>query len=67
MKKSLQIAAAGAIALLLAIGWYLWGPAKTPAGQPPLVALTPENFDQFQTQFNEASDNVRVVLLLSPT
>ena len=67
MKRSLQIAGAGAIAVLVAIGWYLWGPAKTPDGQPPLVALTPENFDEFQTQFNEASDSARVVLLLSPT
>jgi hypothetical protein len=40
---------------------------KVPAGQPSLSTLTPENFDQLRTAFNQASGDVRVVLLLSPT
>jgi hypothetical protein len=40
---------------------------RVPAGQPSLSALTPENFDQLRTAFNQASGEVRVVLLLSPT
>jgi hypothetical protein len=43
------------------------GQQKVPAGQPSLSALTPENFDQLRTAFNQASGDVRVVLLLSPT
>lgn len=40
---------------------------RVPAGQPSLSILTPENFDQLRTAFNQASGDVRVVLLLSPT
>jgi hypothetical protein len=40
---------------------------KVPAGQPSLSILTSENFDQLRTAFNQASEDVRVVLLLSPT
>jgi hypothetical protein len=40
---------------------------KVPFGQPSLSTLTPENFDQLRTAFNQASGDVRVVLLLSPT
>jgi MerC mercury resistance protein len=40
---------------------------KVPTGQPSLFILTPENFDQLRTAFNVASEDVRVVLLLSPT
>lgn len=39
----------------------------TPAGQPPLAALDPTNFDELREAFNAASDRVRVALLLSPT
>ena len=41
--------------------------AKTPTGQPPLTALTSNNFDQLRAAFNAASGDVRIVLLLSPT
>jgi len=40
---------------------------RVPAGQLSLSILTPENFDQLRTAFNQASGDVRVVLLLSPT
>jgi hypothetical protein len=40
---------------------------KVPAGQPSLSSLTSENLDQLRTAFNQASGDVRVVLLLSPT
>lgn len=44
-----------------------YGRSKTPAGQPPLMALASGNFDQLRAAFNAASGDVRVVLLLSPT
>ena len=40
---------------------------RVPAGQQSLSPLTSENFDQLRTAFNKASEDVRVVLLLSPT
>jgi hypothetical protein len=40
---------------------------RAPAGQPSLVSLTSENFNELRTAFNQDSGDVRVVLLLSPT
>ena len=39
----------------------------TPAGQPPLMDLTNESLGAFREQFNNASDQTRIILLLSPT
>ena len=54
------------IAFALSVGWYCWGPERTPPGQPPLTSLTADNFNKFKSDFNSASE-VRLVLLLSPT
>ncbi len=40
---------------------------KTAAGQPPLMDLTDESLADFKAQFNSASDETRMILLLSPT
>lgn len=56
----------GIIAALLIV-WYLWLSKGTPPGQPPLTSLTPENFEHFRLEFNNAADRTRLVLLLSPT
>ena len=56
----------GIIAVLLIV-WYLWLSKGTPPGQPPLTSLTPENFEHFRLEFNNAADRARLVLLLSPT
>lgn len=67
MKKALAVLALTlALALALA-GWYSWGPRHTPAGQPALASLTPANFEVIRQAFNGASDQVRLILLLSPT
>ena len=58
------VAAMIAVLLLLA-GVYLWGPSKTPAGQPPLLTLS--TFTEFQSAFDSAADQSRLILLLSPT
>jgi hypothetical protein len=67
MKKPLGILALLALVGVLVLGWHFYGGARVPAGQPPLVWLTPSNFDQLPTAFNAASGEVRIVLLLSPT
>ena len=56
----------GIIATLLIV-WYLWLSQGTPPGQPPLMSLSESNADKFRSDFNTASDEVRLVLLLSPT
>jgi hypothetical protein len=40
---------------------------ETPKGQSPLTDLTRANFHAFEEQFNNASEETRVVVLLSPT
>ena len=56
----LVVALAGAAA-------YFYGGGQTPPGQPSLEALTAENVTEVRDAFNSAKDNVRVLLLLSPT
>jgi hypothetical protein len=51
-----------AIALTAGMVWYLWG-----TGSVPLVSLTPSNFDEFRSAFNQDARAPRAVLLLSPT
>lgn len=56
------------IAIVVAFGlWYALAPSRTPAPQPPLAKLTQQNFAQFTAAFNGASQNPRLILLLSPT
>ena len=43
------------------------GPGTTPAGQPPMAQITRESVEGFREAFNRASDQARIVLLLSPT
>jgi hypothetical protein len=66
MRKRLLIGLILAVLLLLA-GVYLWGPSNTPAGQPPLSVLSQPNFSAFQSAFDSAADDPRIILLLSPT
>jgi hypothetical protein len=59
-------AAVGALAVV-AVLVYLYAGHETPAGQPPLATLTPDTLSQFETAFDSAKGDVRVVLFLSPT
>jgi hypothetical protein len=66
MNKRLLIGVILAVILVLA-GVYFWGPSKTPAGQPPLSTLSEATFANFQSAFDSAADEPRILLLLSPT
>jgi len=67
MNNRLGILVVLVLAGLLALGSHFYGGSKVPAGQPPVLSLTPSNFDQLRTAFNGASGEVRIILLLSPT
>jgi hypothetical protein len=54
-------------AVLCAVGYYLWGERRTPAGQPPLATLDTASLDTLRSEFNAHADKVRIVVLLSPT
>jgi hypothetical protein len=48
--------------------FYFYGGSQTPTGQPPLQRLTTRNVvAEVMSAFNAAKDDVRVLLLLSPT
>lgn len=66
MKRKLLIFGIPAAALICLI-LYFRGSGQTPPQQPPLANLTPQNFDQFRKTFNDSSDSIRVLALLSPT
>jgi hypothetical protein len=58
----------GALAVLvLAALVYFYGGSQAPSGQPPLDSLTARNLAEVKNQFNAAKDEVRMLLLLSPT
>ena len=55
-------------AVLLSAGlFYFYGGHAVPASQPALVTLTPQTLTTIQGAFNEAKDDVRLLVLLSPT
>ncbi len=53
--------------LLLAALVYFYGGSQAPPGQPPLRRLTAQSGAEFKNEFNSAKNDVRVLLLLSPT
>jgi hypothetical protein len=55
------------VALLAAAGLYLYSGGQTPSGQPPLKNLGAQSVGEIKNEFNAAKDDVRVLLLLSPT
>jgi hypothetical protein len=56
-----------ATVFLMAALVYFYGGSQAPAGQPPLQSLTPENVAVIKNAFNAASNDVRMLLFLSPT
>ena len=66
MRRKHILIAAVAIALAGAL-FYFYGGHKTPNCQPPLRRLTTQNVAEVKNAFNAAKDDVRVLLLLSPT
>ena len=55
-------------AVVLSAGlFYFYGGHSVPAGQPPLVDLTPQNLSTIEDAFNGAKGDVRLLVLLSPT
>ena len=65
--KRAYIVGAIPVALLAAAVLYLYSGGQTPAGQPPLKSLSAQSVGEIKNEFNAATDDVRVLLLLSPT
>lgn len=65
--KRTYILGAFAAAFLLSALVYSYGGSQAPSGQSPLKSLTARNVSDVKNKFNAAKDDVRVLLLLSPT
>ena len=65
--KRAYIVGAIPLALLAAAVFYLYGAGQTPPGQPPMKNLSAQSVGEIKNEFNAAKDDVRVLLLLSPT
>lgn len=48
-------------------GQQQFGTHTAPKGQPALVHLNDGSLERLRTDFNTASDSVRLIVLLSPT
>jgi hypothetical protein len=67
MKRMLWVMTAVVITLLLGAAFLAYAPREVPKGQPPLVYLNLQNFDDLRRQFNDSAASPRVLLMLSPT
>ena len=68
MRRGLGAAAIVSVAAVVALlAWHVVGPRHTPAGQPPLLRLSGENFDLLRDGFNAHAGEKRVLAMLSPT
>lgn len=65
--KRKYILSAILIAVLIGAVVYFYGGSQAPPGQPPLQRLTAQNVSAVKNAFNAAKDDIRVLLLLSPT
>jgi hypothetical protein len=66
VKKKLVVLGGAAVAALLG-AIYLWGPGNVPAGQQPMVTLSPAGIQAFEAAFDSDASMPRLVLLVSPT
>lgn len=66
MKRKHIFSGLAGVLVLAAVGYYASG-HQAPASQPPLQNLTAQNLADLQNAFNAAKQEVRVLLLLSPT
>ena len=68
MKRKAIIAASIAIVIvLLLLGFYFFWGSSVPSGQQPLVRLDNSNFASLKEAFNASANDVRVMVMLSPT
>lgn len=66
-KRTIYGTLAVVVAILVALVFYFYLGSTAPAGQAPLVRLDNTNIDSLKTFFNESTDSVRVMVMLSPT
>jgi flagellar basal body-associated protein FliL len=66
-KRIILILIAVVMAAALLVVYYFYLGSTVPHGQQPLVHLNSSNIGTLKNAFNESSDSVRVIVMLSPT
>jgi hypothetical protein len=66
-KRSILLVGLLALLILAYAGYYVFAPARTPAGQLALINLDRSGFTAFEQIFDDAADRIRIVALFSPT
>ncbi len=68
MKREAIIAAVSlVVAVLLLLSFYFFWGSSVPKGQQPLVRLNTSNFASIKEAFNASPNDVRLIVMLSPT
>ncbi len=65
--RGIVVALSVVVILGVALGLYFLRNHDTPGDQEPLTDLTAQTLEAFKGRFNRASDQQRIILLLSPT
>jgi hypothetical protein len=66
-RRPRRIAIAVVTLLLAAAAYGYFGTHRVPAGQPALVTIEAGSLDSLRHDFNRASGETRIIVLLSPT
>ena len=66
LKRTFGLVASG-IVLAAALAWYWLSPGEAPAGQSALVTMDVTALESLRADFNAAKNQVRLIVLLSPT
>lgn len=67
MKRSAIIVLAALLALLVLGAVYLSVPGHVPEGQPALLQIDNQSLPELQADFDRTPDELRLILLMSPT
>jgi hypothetical protein len=67
VKRKGIIAASVAIVIALLLSFYLFWGSSVPNGQQPLIRLNSSNFASLKETFNASANDVRLIVMLSPT
>ena len=67
LKSLLVLLAAALFVLVATLAWMRFAPRRVPAGQPPLATLEAGSLSAFRDAFNARDEQVRVLVMLSPT
>jgi uncharacterized membrane protein len=71
LRRVLVVAALALLSIAAIAGaglvWLTQAPRRTPVGQPALSRLDAPTLPAFRDAFNQATEETRVILLLSPT